>query len=82
MPEPENVLTYCTGSFGANLNNDLLAMIREFGEPIYFAHTRNTVFTGTRQFYDSSHAEGDLSILEVMKTFKDIEFAGPFRPDH
>ena len=57
-------------------------MIREFGERIYFAHTRNTIFTGTRQFYDYYHAEGDLSILKVMKAFKDIEFAGPLRPDH
>lgn len=77
MPEPENGLNYCTGSFGAILNNDLLAMIREFGERIYCAHTRNTIFAGTRQFYDYSHAEEDLSILKVMKAFKYVEFAEP-----
>lgn len=41
VPSKYNGITFCTGSLGANKDNDLPAMIREFGDRIYFAHLRN-----------------------------------------
>jgi mannonate dehydratase len=79
---PANGLTFCTGSFGADPVNDLPAMIREFGERIHFAHIRNMVFEGKKRFYESSHAEGDLPLLQMMQAYVDIEYQGPMRPDH
>ncbi|MDN5697710.1 MAG: mannonate dehydratase, partial [Rubrobacter sp.] len=43
---PANGLTFCTGSLGANPENDLPAMIRRFGDRIHFAHCRNIKHIG------------------------------------
>ncbi|MEX2160967.1 MAG: mannonate dehydratase [Anaerolineales bacterium] len=82
VEHPANGLTFCTGSLGANPAVDLPALIRELGDRIYFAHTRNLKHIGERAFYEASHPEGDLPILEVMKAYRDIGFSGPMRPDH
>ena len=41
-----NGITFCTGSLGANPENDLIAMIKEFGNKIHFFHARNIKITG------------------------------------
>jgi mannonate dehydratase len=81
---PANGLTFCTGSLGANPENDLPAMIREFGSRIYFAHCRNVNLPGDKQFHESAHppAYGDVDLVAVMEALHDVGFTGPMRPDH
>jgi mannonate dehydratase len=79
---PANGLCFCTGSLGANPDNDLPAMVRRFGSRIHFAHVRNLVRTGPRSFYESAHHEGDLDLLQALAAFHDAGFRGPMRPDH
>lgn len=52
-----NGLTFCTGSLGADVNNNLPQMIRQFGcmGRIHFAHLRNIKITGNRCFEESAH---------------------------
>jgi mannonate dehydratase len=40
--------------------------------------------TGDRTFHETPHpsAFGDVDMLEVMRAYRDIGFAGPMRPDH
>ena len=78
-----NGLTFCTGSLGANLQNDLPAMIREVGDRIYFAHLRNIKVTGNH-FHETSHlsADGSLDLYEIVKALQDVGFDGYIRPDH
>ena len=78
-----NGLTFCTGSLGANLQNDLPAMIREVGNRIYFAHLRNIKVTGNH-FHETSHlsADGSLDLYEIVKALQDVGFDGYIRPDH
>lgn len=78
-----NGLTFCTGSLGANLDNDLPAMIREFGDRIYFAHLRNVNVEG-RHFNETAHesATGSLDMYEIVKALVDVGFDGYVRPDH
>lgn len=78
-----NGLTFCTGSLGANLDNDLPSMIREFGDRIYFAHLRNVKVEG-RHFNETAHesAEGSLDMYEIVKALNDVGFDGYVRPDH
>ncbi|MEM7798448.1 MAG: mannonate dehydratase [Chloroflexota bacterium] len=81
---PANGLTFCTGSLGANRENDLPVMIRRFRERIYFAHCRNVRHSGERRFHEVAHppAYGDVNLVEVLRALKEIEFKGPMRPDH
>ena len=68
---------------GANLDNDLPSMIREFGDRIYFAHLRNVKVEG-RHFNETAHesAEGSLDMYEIVKALNDVGFDGYVRPDH
>ncbi len=78
-----NGLTFCTGSLGANLDNDLPSMIREFGDRIYFAHLRNIKVEG-RHFNETAHTStsGSLDMYEIVKALHDVGFDGYVRPDH
>jgi mannonate dehydratase len=84
VDSPANGLTFCTGSLGLNPENDLPAMIRQFGHRIHFAHCRNVKLTGEKQFHESAHPPslGDVDLVAVMQAYHDIGFTGPMRPDH
>ena len=81
---PENGLTFCTGSLGANPDNDLISMIHSFGDRIHFAHVRNIKITGKRQFHETAHptACGSLDIYGILKALHEEKFDGYMRPDH
>lgn len=83
---PNNGITLCTGSLGADPENNLPEMIRYFGEKgrIHFAHLRNIKITGEKSFQETAHLsqEGSIDMYEVLKAYHDISFTGPMRPDH
>lgn len=81
---PSNGLTLCTGSLGANPDNDLPAMIRRFGDRIYFAHCRNIKWVGERSFQEAAHlsSEGSLDMVEILRAYEELGYSGPMRPDH
>ena len=86
VDSPYNSLTLCSGSLGSNPDNDIPALVREFGGEgrIAFAHVRNIRFTGPGQFEESAHfsADGSLDLYEIMKALYDVGFHGYIRPDH
>lgn len=79
-----NGITFCTGSLGANPDNDLIAMIREFGSRIHFFHARNIKITGQRCFQETGHYTscGSLDMYGMLKALKESGFKGYMRPDH
>ena len=81
---PENGLTFCTGSLGADPNNDLIRMIHRFGDRIAFAHIRNIKFTGEKQFHEVAPptACGSLDICGIVRALHEEKFDGYIRPDH
>ena len=81
---PENGLTFCTGSLGADPNNDLIRMIHRFGDRIAFAHIRNIKFTGEKQFHEVAHPTdcGSLDIYGIVRALHEEKFDGYIRPDH
>ncbi len=83
VPSKYNGLTFCTGSLGASAKNDLPAMIREFGDRIYFAHLRN-VKVVDNHFNETAHESntGSLDMYEIVKALQDVGFDGYIRPDH
>ena len=79
-----NGLTLCSGSLGADPNNDIPDMVRSFCGRIHFAHIRNIKITGERCFEESAHKTeaGSLDIFEIVKAYRDCGFDGYIRPDH
>jgi mannonate dehydratase len=84
VDNPYSGLTLCTGSLGASADNDIPAMIREFGNRIHFAHIRNLKRFENGDFVETSHrtCDGSLDICEIVKAYHDIGFTGYVRPDH
>lgn len=84
VDSPYNGLTLCSGSLGASLQNDIPAMVREFGSRIHFAHVRNVRVFSNGDFIESSHraCDGSVDIVDVIKAYHDIGFTGCIRPDH
>ena len=79
-----NGVTFCSGSYGTNLNNDLPDMIRSLKGRIHFAHVRNLKFHSPTNFEEAAHlsSDGSFDMYEIMKALYDIGFTGPIRPDH
>lgn len=84
VDSPYNGLTLCSGSLGASLQNDIPAMVCEFGSRIHFAHVRNVRVFSNGDFIESSHraCDGSVDIVDVIKAYHDIGFTGCIRPDH
>ncbi len=84
VDDPHNGITFCTGSYGTNLNNDLPDMIRSLKGRIHFAHIRNLKFNSPTDFEEAAHLsrDGSFDMYEIMKALYDIGFSGPIRPDH
>ncbi len=84
VDNPHNGVTFCSGSYGTNLENDLPDMIRSLKGRIHFAHVRNLKFHSPTNFEESAHlsSDGTFDMYEIMKALYDIDFDGPIRPDH
>lgn len=84
VDNPHNGVTFCTGSYGTNLENDLPDMIRCLKGRLHFAHVRNLKFNSPGDFEESAHlsSDGNFDMYEIMKALYDIDFTGPIRPDH
>jgi mannonate dehydratase len=83
---PANGLTLCSGSLGADLSNNIEALVREFGGQgrIHFAHLRNVKTEADGSFCETGHrsSDGSLDMAAIVKAYHDVGFEGYVRPDH
>lgn len=84
VESPYNGVTLCSGSLGANPNNDIVAMIHEFKDRIPFAHIRNVRVYDNGDFIETSHRtqDGSVDITGIVQAYHDTGFEGFARPDH
>jgi mannonate dehydratase len=86
VPGSSNGICYCTGSLGANVNNNLPNIARQLGSRIHFVHLRNVTKDGEGNFFEDDHLGGDTDMYAVMKELLAIQQTVaepiPFRPDH
>lgn len=84
VDSPANGLTFCTGSLGADVNNDLPEMAKKFAKRIHFAHLRNIKHTDEKCFHETGHPTdcGSLDMYKIVENLLDGGFDGYVRPDH
>jgi len=91
VPSPSNGITFCTGSLGANGNNDLPGIVNRLGKHIHFIHLRNVQREDDGSFYEADHLAGSVPMVKVMQALiaeqarrheNGEATAIPMRPDH
>jgi len=86
VPVSANGLCYCTGSLGADPQNNLTQIIDDFGDRIHFLHLRNVIRSDENIFRESEHLNGDNPMEAVMEKLLLLmnkrQISLPMRPDH
>lgn len=86
VPSLSNGLCFCTGSYGARSDNNLVAMLRTHANRVHFLHLRNTKRDGDGNFYEAEHLGGDTDmyaiVAEVWRIMQERQVSLPMRPDH
>jgi mannonate dehydratase len=89
---PANGITLCSGSLGANPENDVPGIARAVARRIHFAHLRNVRKDPDGSFEEAAHLDGDTDMVALIGVLlaeearrraegrADATF--PFRPDH
>lgn len=80
VPSEQNGITFCQGNFSA-MGVDIPDTIERFGDAIKYIHFRDV--TGTAENFDEVwHDQGPTDMDEAIKSYQNISYDGPARPDH
>ncbi len=80
VPSPANGICFCQGCF-LEMGVDLPGTIHRLADHIHYVHFRDVRGTGER-FQETFHDNGPTDMFEAMRTYHEIGFTGPMRPDH
>ena len=92
VDRPVNGLCFCTGSFGARADDDLLAMVWRFAPRIHTAHLRSTQRMPDGSFFEADHLAGSADMPHIVRLLLDeqdcrhvggrTDWRLPFRPNY
>jgi len=95
VASPANGMTLCAGSLGARVDNDPVAIMREFGPRVHFIHLRNVTIETPEvpaSFFEDEHLTGHTDMValigEILSEEARRQAQGradhqiPMRPDH
>ncbi|MDI2588147.1 MULTISPECIES: mannonate dehydratase [unclassified Psychrobacillus] len=79
-----NGFTMCTGSMGANPENDMVQVARKYASRSPFSHIRNVKISDNGDFVETSHytSDGSIDIKGVVQELHKQNYDGYVRPDH
>ncbi|MGO4544702.1 mannonate dehydratase [Paenibacillus sp. 2TAB23] len=82
VPSEYNGITLCQGTL-ATAGEDIPSVIRSFSKQnkMFFVHFRDVLGT-PEKFEETFHDDGKTDMLQAMRTYYDVGFNGPARPDH
>ncbi|GGD57119.1 mannonate dehydratase [Paenibacillus nasutitermitis] len=82
VPSPNNGITLCQGTL-ATAGDDIPRVIRDFAaqDKLFFVHFRDVRGT-PEKFEETFHDDGKTDMLQAMRTYYEVGFKGPARPDH
>jgi len=82
VPSEWSGITLCQGTL-ATAGEDIPATIRRFAkqDKLFFVHFRDVKGT-PEKFEETFHDDGMTDMYEAMKTYSEVGFDGPARPDH
>lgn len=82
VPSAYSGMTMCQGTL-ATAGEDIPSVIRQFAgqKKLFFVHFRDVKGT-PEKFEETFHDDGKTDMLEAMKTYYEVGFDGPARPDH
>ena len=85
VDSPNNGLTFCVGSLGADPNNDLVHMVEKYVRMgrIHFMHIRNIKLIDGG-FEETAHDQnyGSMDIIGIVQKLAENNYQGYCRPDH
>ncbi|MGS2761431.1 mannonate dehydratase [Sinomicrobium sp. M5D2P9] len=86
VPLNANGLCYCTGSLGANPDNDLVRILEKHGDRIHFLHLRSVEKEREGVFKEAEHLGGDAPmetvVYKILQLMNKRNISLPMRPDH
>jgi mannonate dehydratase len=79
-----NGITMCTGSMGANPENDMVEIVRKYAYRSPFSHIRNVKIYENGDFIETSHytSDGSINIKGIVEELNKQDYNGYVRPDH
>ncbi|GGA32344.1 mannonate dehydratase [Psychrobacillus lasiicapitis] len=79
-----NGFTMCTGSMGANPDNDMVQVARKYAYRSPFSHIRNVKISDNGDFVETSHytSDGSIDVKGVVQELHKQNYDGYVRPDH
>ena len=89
---PANGICFCSGSFSARRDNDVVQMFKSCASRVGFLHLRSTQVKDNGDFFEAPHLEGRVDMYELVKAVCEEQIRRqaegrsdwriPFRPDH